>query len=404
MPSAANLRLQIETALADRIPSALTPPPRVIRPTAPTGIPALDDALGGGFPVGAITELAGPECSGRTSLALSFVAGLTQAARVCAWIDVSDTLHPESAAAIGVDLNRLLWIRCGPEPQQLTFPGFENQGSQPSRVPHICPVLADVGMRAAHHDFAVSQGCSSSKISAPPIRHDYLAPRCSEPTPKVRQHPREVVHLSPPVRHASDKPPDLQPVTCNLSPATVATKRPLVVRKDPDPLNSKFQTLNSRRKPWTRLDQALRATDLLLQAGGFSAIVLDMGSVAPEFALRVPLATWFRYRAAAERTHASVLLLTQHACTKSSAGLVLHCLPSSVDPDSGSGSTTVFTGTEHCVEIARERFALATKVVDFDRRKPPQSDHSILWQSRTPWSSEVGLDTHPIPHAKSGRK
>jgi recombination protein RecA len=373
MPSAAHLRQQIEAALASRIPSALTPAPRVIRPTAPTGISALDDALGSGLPIGAITELAGPECSGRTSLALSFVACLTRVGRVCAWIDVSDTLHPESAAAIGVDLNRLLWIRCGPEPKQLTLPGFSENLSAGS----------------------LKKGAVTGPIAAsakPPAIEQTFIPCCSEPMPKVRQHPREVVHWSPAVRHASDTVP--------LTPKVVAAKRPLAVCKDPDALNSKLQTLNSRRKSWTRLDQALRATDLLLQAGGFSAIVLDMGSVAPEFALRVPLATWFRYRAAAERTHASVLLLTQHACTKSSAGLVLHCRPGPVDPE----STTVFTGAEHRIEIARERFAPATKVVDFDRRKPPQSDHSILWQSRTPWSSEVRPKTCPIPHEKSGHK
>ena len=67
----------------------------------------------------------------------------------------------------------------------------------------------------------------------------------------------------------------------------------------------------------------MRATDLLLQGGGFSALVLDFGGIAPEHAARVPLATWFRYRAAAERTQASILLLTQHPCAKSSAGLVL---------------------------------------------------------------------------------
>jgi recombination protein RecA len=363
MPSAAHLRQQIEAALASRIPSALTPAPRVIRPTAPTGIPALDDALNGGLPIGSITELAGPECSGRTSLALSFVACLTRVGRVCAWIDVSDTLHPESAAAIGVDLNRLLWIRCGPEPQQLTLPGFgQNPPAESAKETSVTAPIA-----------------APAKPSA--IEQIFI-PCCSEPVPKVRQHSREVVPGIPAVRRASDICPDRQSVTCNLSPATVVG-RPLAVRK-----------------PWTRLDQALRATDLLLQAGGFSAIVLDMGSVAPEFALRVPLATWFRYRAAAERTHASVVLLTQHACTKSSAGLVLHCQPNSVDP----GSTTVFTGTEHRVEIARERFAPAAKVVDFDRRKPPQSDHSILWQSHTPWSSEVRPDTRPIPHVKSGRK
>jgi RecA/RadA recombinase len=116
MPSAAILRHQIETTLAHRIPSALTPAPRTIRPVAATGIQAIDELLGGGLPIGAITEMVGPECSGHTSLALSFIARMTQTGKVCAWIDVSDALDPESATAAGVDLPRLLWVRCGVRP------------------------------------------------------------------------------------------------------------------------------------------------------------------------------------------------------------------------------------------------------------------------------------------------
>ncbi len=329
MPSAAHLRLQIEAALADRIPSALTPPPRVIRPTAPTGIAALDDALQGGLPIGAITELTGPECSGRTSLALSFLACQTNDNRVCAWVDVSDTLHPESAAAAGIDLNRLLWIRCGPEVVQLPLPGMSDK-TQPD--PQLARSTEPGARRPA---------------PAPPIRHDYLAPRCCEPVPKVRRRNREALPVVGDMGKLRSEP-------CALSAASQ---------------NSKPQTLNSapRRpcKPYSRLDQALRATDLLLQGGGFSAIVLDLGSIAPEFALRVPLATWFRYRAAAERTHASVLLLTQHPCSKSSAGLVLHCQPSQVDPE----ATTVFTGAEHRIEIKRDRFASTQR----GRLRPPQA-------------------------------
>ncbi|HVT97014.1 MAG TPA: hypothetical protein VHE33_05870 [Acidobacteriaceae bacterium] len=352
MPTAAALRQQIEAVLADRIPSALTPPPRVLCPNAPTGLTALDDALQGGLPIGAITELTGPECSGRTSLALTFLACLTNDNRVCAWVDVSDALHPESAAGAGIDLNRLLWIRCGTEPEQLTLPGMSDKQSD---------MFFEKQRLAVRNDLATAKSQPSfTDRDSPPIRHDYLAPRCCEPVPKVRRHGREVVP---------------QPVTRNLSPGQP---------------NSQLQTPNlapqrSRKKPWSRLDQALRATDLLLQGGGFSAIVLDLGSIAPEFALRVPLATWFRYRAAAERTHASVLLLTQHPCAKSSAGLVLHCQPSQIDPD----VTTVFTGAEHRVEIVRDRFARVSNVVDFGSRKPPQSDHSILWNTCTPWSTRA---------------
>ena len=116
MPTASHLRAQIEATLAERIPSALTPLARLPYPVTPTGIPEIDLLLHGGFPVGALSEVVGPECSGRTSLALAFVCSMTQAGKVCAWVDVSDTLHPESAAAIGVDLSRLLWVRCGSSP------------------------------------------------------------------------------------------------------------------------------------------------------------------------------------------------------------------------------------------------------------------------------------------------
>ena len=107
MTSASTLRLQIESALAQRIPSALTPTPKMIRPVAATGIPPLDDMLGGGLPIGAISELVGPECSGRTSAAISFLARTTQAAKVCAWIDVSNAFDPASAAR-----RVSIWLGC----------------------------------------------------------------------------------------------------------------------------------------------------------------------------------------------------------------------------------------------------------------------------------------------------
>src|SRR5580698_2810620 len=117
MPSAATIRLQIEAALAHWVPSALTPAPRLIRPVVSTGVPAVDQLLEGGIPVGAITEISGPECSGRSTLALSFLAQRTREGKVCAWIDVSNAFQPEAAAASRIDLSRLLWVRCGTIPE-----------------------------------------------------------------------------------------------------------------------------------------------------------------------------------------------------------------------------------------------------------------------------------------------
>ena len=78
MPLAATIRHKVESALANKVSSALSPAPRIIRSSQATGVESLDRLLEGGLPVGAITEMVGRECSGRTSLALSLCAQITQ--------------------------------------------------------------------------------------------------------------------------------------------------------------------------------------------------------------------------------------------------------------------------------------------------------------------------------------
>jgi hypothetical protein len=126
----------------------------------------------------------------------------------------------------------------------------------------------------------------------------------------------------------------------------------------PSPFVSRRRkNVHSSGKPWSRIDQALRVADLLLQGGGFSAIVLDMCSIAPQDALRIPLATWFRYRAAAERTQASFLLLTQHPCAKSSAELLLRLEAGGVHHE-GSTVLARIGALNEVDEIAHRRDAL----------------------------------------------
>src|SRR5437867_4944576 len=79
--------------------------------SVPTGIAPLD-AMTGGLPRGAITEIFGPLSSGRTSSMVSILAEATASGEVCALVDGSDAFDPKSAAAAGLALNRLLWVRC----------------------------------------------------------------------------------------------------------------------------------------------------------------------------------------------------------------------------------------------------------------------------------------------------
>jgi len=86
---------------------------KVDRPEAcPTGLAEVD-ALNGGLPQGCLTEIYGPASSGRTSLMLAAMAQSTHRESVCALVDTNNAFDPASAAAAGVRLERLLWVRCG---------------------------------------------------------------------------------------------------------------------------------------------------------------------------------------------------------------------------------------------------------------------------------------------------
>jgi hypothetical protein len=96
--------------------ASVTPASRLaVRPVpemTPSGIAAMD-ALTGGLPRGCLTEICGPASSGRTTVLLAALAAATRRGEFCAVVDASDALDPQSAAAAGVELNRLLWVRCG---------------------------------------------------------------------------------------------------------------------------------------------------------------------------------------------------------------------------------------------------------------------------------------------------
>jgi recombination protein RecA len=76
-----------------------------------TGISAFDRQTGG-VPRGAITEIFGPESSGKTTFLHALVANSCARGEFCALIDGMDSFDPTSAAAAGTDLGRLLWVRC----------------------------------------------------------------------------------------------------------------------------------------------------------------------------------------------------------------------------------------------------------------------------------------------------
>jgi len=71
------------------------------------------------------------------------------------------------------------------------------------------------------------------------------------------------------------------------------------------------------------VDQTLRATDLLLQSGGFGLVAVDLGDVPAEVARRIPLASWFRFRRTVENTPAVLLVVEQQPIAGSCSSLLV---------------------------------------------------------------------------------
>lgn len=84
---------------------------RAAKETLLIGLNSLD-TLTGGFPRGAISEIFGPESSGRATLAQSLLAAATAHREICAYVDTCDSFDPISADSSGVVLPQLAWIRC----------------------------------------------------------------------------------------------------------------------------------------------------------------------------------------------------------------------------------------------------------------------------------------------------
>ncbi|OFW04345.1 MAG: hypothetical protein A3H96_27440 [Acidobacteria bacterium RIFCSPLOWO2_02_FULL_67_36] len=108
-------RADIESLLrARKLDVTLTsavPWTRTLHDPAPAGIGAIDAALGGGLPRGQLSEIVGPRSSGRTLVCHRVLASAAERGEAVALIDASDRFDPASAAAAGVDLTKLLWVR-----------------------------------------------------------------------------------------------------------------------------------------------------------------------------------------------------------------------------------------------------------------------------------------------------
>ena len=184
-------------------------------------VAAIDRCLHGGLPRGQLSEIAGPSSSGRTTLLLQLAAAATARGEIVALVDTLDRLDVASAAAAGVDLNRLLWIR----------------------------------------------------------------------------------------GQAMDRPQALGP-------------RPQIgsaCQRDSQPDSA----WGLRSGPLGLIDRALKALNLVLQAGGFGVVAIDLADVPSSTLKQIPFTTWMRVQRVIEGSDTACVLLTPEPLARSAGGLTM---------------------------------------------------------------------------------
>jgi recombination protein RecA len=362
------LKREIEAKLASRIPAALSPQAQQAPRLLSTGIPEIDALLSGGLPIGGISEFTGASSSGRTSLALALLAKASVES-ACAYVDVDDTLDPRSAATSGVRLQNLLWVRVLDLTQasaatvasvrQVDVTNLSGRSLQQGFGAHprteskgVDSALANIAAQKAEARLRKREGTPGypnrkltlTAASQEQIAYEHFNARQADDSDPIRRADQ---------RAAADARQRAQSATVLRTPRH---------RQD---------------KPWSRLDKAIRATDQILQSGGFQVVVLDLASVPQEQALRIPSATWYRFRRAAQESDAILLLLTQIACARSSALCVLDCSPGLT-----TCSQNLLSGMSRSAEVARQRLSSP-----YAKKAPGRA---VTWESSPSWMRAGG--------------
>ena len=102
--------IDLRKLLAERFPQPFTPPV----PRLATGLPVIDEAIGGGLPKSAITELSSPQVSAGSALLLyALLQNAQRSGHFLALVDGRDSFDPSALGGLGNRrLRNLLWVRC----------------------------------------------------------------------------------------------------------------------------------------------------------------------------------------------------------------------------------------------------------------------------------------------------
>ena len=207
------------------------------------------------------------------------------------------------------------------------------------------------------------------------------------------------------VRCGEDSPQKHQ----NTEKANVAPAR--YRNAAPDALAGGRASRRTSNESEHRLDQVLRATDLLLESGGFGLIVLDLADLPPQSARRIPLTTWFRFRRAVEHKPTMLLAIEQQPIAGSCSSLLLQ-LGAAERRKSAALGTAEWRKSAALGAAERRKSAAhgaSRGEVQIDTRQAPEGRKKTLLRSEDHCADHALTDagTEPAPthtHLLSGLK
>ena len=147
-----------------------------------------------------------------------------------------------------------------------------------------------------------------------------------------------------------------------------------------DPSSAASARVDCDRLLWVRcsgsVERAFKATDLLLQSGGFGLVALNLADVAAKYTRRIITSWWFRFRRSIENTPTALVVVTPVPCIRSCAALVLE-----VKNEGAVWPNTVSLVSENNnakLMIRDSREALMTNLSLVSESTPPLSSYSPL--------------------------
>jgi hypothetical protein len=177
-----------------------------------------------------------------------------------------------------------------------------------------------------------------------------------------------------------------------------------------DPHSAEAAGVELKQLLWVRcrnIEQSLRATDLLIQGGGFGLIALDLSDVPPETVRYVPLNAWFRFRRAVEDTQTILVVLEQEPHAKTCASLVLklgaepaiwsETLETTNPNFSRHPLACLLDGFEVHAEVLRSRLQSMNGTFFQESFTPAggRKNRPGIFETKTPWSAFGGLPAEP---------